>query len=78
MKTIRTTGVVSGPNLLRLDADLPMPSPGRVRVIVLVDEKNEYLEKDWLKMAASNPVFADLADSSEDIYSLKDGKRVDD
>jgi hypothetical protein len=36
-------------------------------------------ELDWLQEAAAqNPVFAFLHDSEEDIYTLEDGKAIDD
>jgi hypothetical protein len=30
-------------------------------------------EEDWLRAAASNPAFLELADPEEDLYSLEDG-----
>ncbi len=34
----------------------------------------DWSEDEWLRAAASNPVFADLGDPEEDIYSLDDGR----
>ncbi len=42
------------------------------------DDSEEIDESEWLKAAASNPVFAFLNDPEEDIYTLDDGKPVDD
>jgi hypothetical protein len=33
----------------------------------------ELTEEEWLRTAASNPVFQELAGPEEDIYSLEDG-----
>jgi len=49
-----------------------------VRVILLYPLNGERDEADWLRAAANNPAFADLADLEEDIYSLTDGKPFDD
>jgi hypothetical protein len=35
-------------------------------------------EIEWLQAAASSPAFIDLADPAKDIYSLADGKALDD
>jgi hypothetical protein len=42
------------------------------------DDSEEIDESEWLKAAANNPVFAFLYDPEEDIYTLADGKPVDD
>ena len=51
-----------------------------VRVIILVDEKNneDFEEKLWLDSVSSNPAFDFLKDPDEDIYSLNDGRPFND
>jgi hypothetical protein len=39
---------------------------------------DECHETEWLRAAASNPAFADLAAPEEDIYSPTDGEPFDD
>jgi hypothetical protein len=74
---IETTGVVDDAHQLRLDAELPIDGPRRVRVIVLYPE-DDLDEMMWLKAASVNPAFESLNDPKEDIYSLLDGKPYDD
>jgi hypothetical protein len=47
-----------------------------VRVIILVDEKNDDIDEEglWIKTISSNPSFDFLQDSDENIYSLADGE----
>jgi hypothetical protein len=73
MTAIETTGVVGEDHRLRLDEDLPVSGPMRVRVIVLYPLQDESDEDDWLRAASRNPAFQDLEDPEEDLYSLEDG-----
>lgn len=74
MTAIETTGIVDDQHRLRLDEALPVPGPMRVRVIVLYPLADEWDENEWLRAAARNPAFQDLAAPEEDIYSLEDGE----
>lgn len=75
IKTIEMTGCIGeNPQQLQLDHPLPIYGPKRVRVIVLIEDDNEWDEAEWLKAAARNPAFDFLNDPAEDIYSLSDGK----
>lgn len=74
LTAIELTGTVDDQHQLRLDGMLPICGPQRVRVIVLYPLHEEWNEAEWLRAAASNPAFADLAAPEEDIYSLADGK----
>jgi hypothetical protein len=49
-----------------------------VRLIILVDEKNDDTdeEKLWLNSISSNPAFDFLKDVTEYIYSLTDGRPI--
>ena len=51
-----------------------------VRVIILVDEKNDEVDEEmlWLNSISSNPAFDFLKDSNENIYSLSDGEPFND
>ena len=71
MKAIETTAIIDKADYLKLDAALPIS--GRVRVIVLYDD-DELSEALWLKGASKNPVFEDLLDIEEDVYTLSDGE----
>ena len=72
-KAIEITGTVDENNRLRLDHDLPISGPKRVRVIVLYPIDEEISEAEWLYTAARNPAFKFLKDAEEDIYTLEDG-----
>lgn len=74
LTAIELTGIVDEHQHLQLDSVLPINGPKRVRVIVLYSEEDEFEESAWLRAAAHNPAFDDLADPAEDIYSLTDGK----
>jgi hypothetical protein len=73
MTAIETTGTVDEDHRLRLDEDLPVSGPMRVRVIVLYPVAEGIDEDEWLRAAARNPVFRDLEAPEEDVYSLEDG-----
>lgn len=73
MTAIELTGTVDEDRRLRLDEALPVSGPMRVRVIVLYPRSDGLTEEEWLRAAASNPVFQELAGREEDIYSLEDG-----
>ncbi len=74
LTAIELTGTIDEHHQLRLDAELPVSGPKRVRVIVLYSLNGTWDEAEWLRAAARNPAFADLAGPEEDIYSLADGK----
>jgi hypothetical protein len=74
MTAIETTGMVDEHHRLRVDEELPVSGPMRVRVIVLYPLSEGSEEDEWLRAAARNPAFEDLAAPEEDIYSLKDGE----
>lgn len=82
MRTIETTGILDDQGNLQLDTPLPKGKPGRVRVIMLLAEENdadeELTEETWVNAIATNPSFAFLNDSEEDIYTLADGQPVSD
>jgi hypothetical protein len=78
LTAIELTGTIDEHHRLCLDEALPISGPQRVRVILLYPLNGERDEAEWLRTAASNPAFADLANPEEDIYSLADGTPFDD
>lgn len=73
MRAIELTGSIDEQGQLHLDKSLAHMGQGRVRVLLLFDEEDLH-EQDWLKAAASNPAFVFLQDSTEDVYTIADGK----
>lgn len=73
-KAIETYGTVNKDHQLVLDEPLPVASPSRVRVIVILPDESDFDEQVWRKAAAANPSFDFLKDPKEDIYSVSDGK----
>jgi hypothetical protein len=78
LTAIELTGTIDEQHQLQLDGTVPVSGPRRVRVIVLYPLDDSWDEAEWLRAAASSPVFADLNDPVEDIYSLADGKPFND
>lgn len=74
LTTIETTATIGENRQLLLDEDLPENASTKVRVIVFIEENEELGEKQWLEATAKNEVFDFLKDEAEDIYSLEDGK----
>ena len=74
MTAIEVTGTVDEHRRLRLDRELPILGPARVRVIILYPFDGELGEAEWREAAARNPAFAYLQDPEEDVYTLADGK----
>lgn len=74
LTAIETTGTINANHQIVLDEELPSNAPSRVRVIVLYDDAEDFGEREWLKAASKNEVFDFLNDETEDIYTLKDGK----
>jgi hypothetical protein len=78
LTAIELTGMIDENRQLRLDSQLPIGGPMAVRVIVLYPTGDEFDELKWLEAAAANPAFDFLNDPAEDIYTLADGKPVQD
>jgi len=73
-KAIETTGAIDINHKLILDEPLPVIGPTRARVIILLSNKDDIDEKEWLCAASNNEVFDFLKDPEEDIYALSDGR----
>ncbi len=77
LTAIETTGTINANFQIELDEKLPSNAPNRVRVIVLFEEDSADIpEKEWLNASSGNVVFDFLNDETEDIYTLEDGKPV--
>ena len=76
LTAIETTATIRADLQLLLDEDLPENASAKVRVIVLFDE-DDFSERDWLKATTGNEVFDFLNDEVEDIYTVEEGKPLD-
>ena len=77
LQAVELIGTIDEKGQLHLDEPISAVGQGRVRVILLPEEA-EIGENEWLKAAASNPVFDFLKDPAEDIYTLDDGQPFND
>jgi hypothetical protein len=77
MKAIETTGFITRDKIIRLNEKLDITKEGDVKVIILYKEDDDISDALLLKEAANNPEYDFLKDESENIYSLKDGKKFD-
>ena len=69
---------IDGNGLLRIKTQVPLKE-GDVKVIIMYGQDEEMAEEQlWLKSISNNPAFTFLNEPEEDIYSLKDGKPLDD
>jgi hypothetical protein len=51
----------------------------KVRVLLLIEEETDQEEeKVWINAISKNPAYSFLNDPAEDIYSINDGKPLDD
>lgn len=62
---------------LREIARLPIDDRHKILAPYIASKAEEIDEKESLRAAASNPVFAFLDDPEEDIYTLEDGKPLE-
>lgn len=77
MKAIETTGFISRDKIIRLNEKINITKEGDVKVIILYKEDDDLSDELLLKAAANNSEFDFLNDESENIYSVKDGKKFD-
>ncbi len=75
MKAIEISSKTDRNGHLKIDYPLEL-SESRVRVIILLEEKDRDFddEKIWMKAVSNNPDFDFLKDKEEDIYSVEDGE----
>ncbi len=77
LTAIETTGTIEPNGRIVIDETFSVNAPTLVRVIVLFPESEDLNEREWLQAASKNEVFDFLNDPDEDIYSLSDGKPLD-
>jgi hypothetical protein len=77
LTAIETTGRIEENGKIVIDETFSVNAPTNVRVIVLFPENDDINENQWLQMAAKNEAFDFLNDKEEYIYSLADGKALD-
>ncbi len=73
MKAIELNGFLDEKGILKTDSPLEIVNQ-RVKIIVLIPEREEINDLDWVHAAASNPAFDFLSEEEEDIYSITDGE----
>jgi len=78
LKAIEVEGLIDEQHQLQLCEPLPVTSPGRVRVIILIPDSADIEECEWLHAATVNPAFDSLNDPAEDLYTLADGQPFND
>jgi len=79
MKAIEISSKTDKRGHLKIDYKLDK-SEKYVRVLILFDDDNSEQEDEtlWMNSISKNPAFDFLNDSSENIYSLKDGEPLND
>ena len=77
LTAIETTGTIEQNGRIVIDETFSVNAPTSVRVIVLFPESEDLNESDWSQAASKNEAFDFLNDPDEDIYSLTDGKPLD-
>ena len=77
LTAIETIGTIEQSGRIVIDETFSVNVPTLVRVIVLFPENEDLNENEWLQAASKNEVFDFLNDPDEDIYSLSDGKPLD-
>ena len=74
LTAIETTGTIEQSGRITIDEMFSVNVPTSVRVIVLFPETEDLSENEWLQAAAKNQAFDFLNKPDEDIYTLADGK----
>jgi hypothetical protein len=79
MKAFEIKSKTDKTGYLKIDYKLGKPL-SNVRILILLDEDNYEQEEEnlWMNSISTNSAFDFLNDSSEDIYSLKDGEPLND
>jgi len=77
LTAIETTGTIERNGKIVVDETFSVSAPTSVRVIVLFPESEDLNESEWLQAASKNEAFDFLNSPEEDIYSLEDGKPLD-
>lgn len=74
MQAIEIKAEVNEKGFLIIDKPIESLRNKKVKLIILSQEEDEIENKEWSYAISNNPSFAFLKESSEDIYSISDGK----
>ena len=77
LTAIETTGTIEQNGKIVIDETFSVNAPTSVRVIVLFPDAEDINEIEWMRAAAKNEAFDFLKDAEEDIYSIEDGKPLE-
>lgn len=77
LTAIETTGTIEQNGKIVIDETFSVNAPTSVRVIVLFPEAEDINENEWMKAASNNEAFDFLHGAQEDIYSVEDGKPLE-
>jgi hypothetical protein len=75
MRAIEAYGVVESDGRIRLLKPV-MHAGQKIKIIILIQEEDDFDDDAWLRVAAQSGSFDFLYDPEEDIYSEEDGKPV--
>ena len=77
MKALELSGFLDEKGILKLDNPLKIINQ-RVKIILLIPEKDDINDSVWLQAISLNSAFNFLHDKGEDIYSITDGEPIRD
>lgn len=78
MQAVEAYGHIDSNGSLQINTPLPLKE-GDVKVIIMYAENEEMTDEQlWIKSISANPAFDFLKDPQEDIYTLNDGKPLND
>ncbi|CAN5338947.1 hypothetical protein BH10ACI1_BH10ACI1_35470 [soil metagenome] len=77
LTAIETTGTIEQNGKIVIDETFSVDAPISVRVIVLFPESADIHESEWMQAASKNEAFDFLNEAEEDIYTLNDGKSLE-
>ncbi len=77
LTAIETTGTIEQNGKIVIDETFSVNAPTFVRIIVLFPETGDIHESEWRQAAQQNEAFNFLNDVEEDIYTLADGKPLE-
>jgi hypothetical protein len=77
LTAIETTGTIEQNGRIVIDETFSVSEPTSVRIIVLFPESEDFSENEWRQAASKNKAFDFLNEPDEDIYTLADGKPIE-
>jgi hypothetical protein len=76
MKAIELKANIDENGQLKVDTPLKLINT-RVKIIVLFPEDNDFDDDEWLAGISASPAFDFLREDEEDIYTIADGKPIE-